>query len=60
MVYNEGTNFSVGANLGLALFAANIAAWGEIEKLIFAGQTTYTQMQRAPFPVVSAPAGMAR
>ena len=60
VVYNEGTNFSVGANLGLALFAANIAAWGEIEKLIFAGQTTYTQMQRAPFPVVSAPAGMAR
>ena len=59
VVYNEGTNFSVGANLGLALFAANIAAWGEIEKLIFAGQTTYTQMQRAPFPVVSAPAGMA-
>ena len=59
VIYNEGTNFSVGANLGLALFAANIAAWGEIEKLIFAGQTTYTQMQRAPFPVVSAPAGMA-
>ncbi|MGH1574223.1 3-hydroxyacyl-CoA dehydrogenase NAD-binding domain-containing protein [Methylobacterium sp. P31] len=28
VVYNEGTNFSVGANLGLALFAANIAAWG--------------------------------
>ena len=59
VIYNEGSNFSVGANLGLALFAANIAAWGEIEKLIFAGQTTYQQLQRAPFPVVSAPAGMA-
>lgn len=31
VVYNEGTNFSVGANLGLALFAANIAAWGDRE-----------------------------
>ena len=59
VVYNEGTNFSVGANLGLALFAANIAAWGEIEKLIFAGQTTYSQLKHAPFPVVCAPAGMA-
>ena len=59
VVYNEGTNFSVGANLGLALFAANIAAWGEIEKLIFAGQTTYSQLKHAPFPVVGAPAGMA-
>ena len=33
-IYNEGSNFSVGANLGLALFALNIAAWGEIEKLV--------------------------
>ena len=32
VIHNEGDNFSVGANLGLALFAANIAAWGEIEK----------------------------
>ena len=59
VVYNEGTNFSVGANLGLALFAANIAAWAEIEKLIFAGQSTYQMLKYAPFPVVSAPAGMA-
>ena len=59
VIYNEGSNFSVGANLGLALFAANIAAWGEIEKLIFAGQSTYQMLKYAPFPVVSAPAGMA-
>ena len=32
VVYNEGSNFSVGANLGLALFAANIAAWQQIEQ----------------------------
>jgi 3-hydroxyacyl-CoA dehydrogenase len=59
VIYNEGVNFSVGANLGLALFAANIAAWSEIEKLLVAGQQTYQALKYAPFPVVSAPAGMA-
>jgi 3-hydroxyacyl-CoA dehydrogenase len=59
VIYNEGRDFSVGANLGLALFAANIAAWSEIEKLIAAGQQTYKALKYAPFPVVSAPAGMA-
>jgi 3-hydroxyacyl-CoA dehydrogenase len=59
VIYNEGRNFSVGANLGLALFAANIAAWSEIEKLIAAGQQIYKALKYAPFPVVSAPAGMA-
>lgn len=59
VVYNEGENFSVGANLGLALFAANIAAWSEIEKTLASGQQTYMALKYAPFPVVSAPAGMA-
>jgi len=59
VVYNEGRHFSAGANLGLAMFAANIAAWGEIEKLVDAGQQTYKALKYAPFPVVSAPFGMA-
>ncbi len=59
VIYNEGSNFSLGANLGLALFAANIAAWGEIDKSIAAGQQTYKALKYAPFPVVAAPAGMA-
>lgn len=59
VVYNEGTNFSAGANLGLALFALNIAAWGEIEKLVAGGQKAYKALKYAPFPVVGAPAGMA-
>jgi 3-hydroxyacyl-CoA dehydrogenase len=59
VIYNEGRNFSVGANLGLALFAANIAAWSQIEKSVAAGQQTYKALKYAPFPVVSAPAGMA-
>ena len=59
VIYNEGQNFSVGANLGTALFAANIAAWGEIERAVAQGQQTYKALKYAPFPTVSAPAGMA-
>ncbi len=59
VIYNEGSNFSVGANLGLALFACNIAAFGEVEKLVANGQKAYQDLKYAPFPVVSAPAGMA-
>ena len=59
VVYNEGSNFSAGANLGLALFAVNIAAWGEIDKLVAGGQQAYKAMKYAPFPVVAAPAGLA-
>jgi 3-hydroxyacyl-CoA dehydrogenase len=59
VLHNEGTNFSVGANLGLALFAANIAAWQQIEALVALGQQVYQDMRRAPFPIVGAPSGMA-
>ncbi|MBX6742126.1 MAG: 3-hydroxyacyl-CoA dehydrogenase [Acetobacteraceae bacterium] len=59
VIHNEGENFSVGANIGLALFAANIAAWGEIEGMIEAGQKALRALRDAPFPVVGAPSGMA-
>ena len=59
VIYNEGPNFSAGANLGLALFALNIAAWGEVEKLVKGGQDALKGLKYAPFPVVAAPAGMA-
>lgn len=59
VLYTDASDFSAGANLGLALFAANIAAWSEIETLITAGQQAYKAMKYAPFPVVAAPAGMA-
>ncbi len=59
VIHNEGPNFSVGANLGLLLFASNIAAWSEVEGLVKAGQDTYSALKYAPFPVVGAPAGMA-
>ncbi|MCT4368923.1 3-hydroxyacyl-CoA dehydrogenase [Yangia mangrovi] len=59
VIHNEGTNFSVGANLGLALFAANIAAWDQIDGLVALGQQVFQDMRSAPFPVVGAPSGMA-
>ncbi|MCW8307679.1 3-hydroxyacyl-CoA dehydrogenase NAD-binding domain-containing protein [Acidiphilium sp. PA] len=52
-------NFSVGANLGLAVFAANLRMWGKIEGSIKDGQKTYQALRYAPFPVVGAPAGRA-
>ncbi len=59
VIYNEGSNFSAGANLGLAIFAMNIAAWSEVEKLIRQGQKAYKALKYAPFPVVAAPSGLA-
>lgn len=59
VVYNEGDNFSVGANLGLALFAINIAMYPAIEDLVKQGQEAYHTLRFAPFPSVAAPSGMA-
>jgi len=59
VIYNEGRNFSVGANVGLALFAANIALWPAIENMVQIGQQTYKMLKYSPFPVVGAPSGMA-
>ncbi|HEV8631041.1 MAG TPA: 3-hydroxyacyl-CoA dehydrogenase NAD-binding domain-containing protein, partial [Thermoanaerobaculia bacterium] len=59
VIHNEGTNFSVGANIGIALFAANIAMWSAIDDTIAAGQKVFQALKHAPFPVVGAPAGMA-
>lgn len=59
VIYNEGSNFSAGANLGLAIFAMNIALWPQIEELVTGGQKVYKALKYAPFPVVAAPSGMA-
>lgn len=59
VIHNESENFSVGANIGLALFAANVALWPMIEEQVGRGQQTYKALKYAPFPVVAAPSGMA-
>jgi 3-hydroxyacyl-CoA dehydrogenase len=59
VVANDGDNFSVGANLGLVIFAINIALYDQLEEMIGMGQQIYKALKYAPFPVVSAPAGRA-
>jgi 3-hydroxyacyl-CoA dehydrogenase len=59
VLHNEADNFSVGANIGIALFAANVAAWPVIEASVAAGQQTFKALKYAPFPTVGAPSGMA-
>lgn len=59
VIHNEGSNFSVGANIAMALFAANIGMWDLIGQLVERGQKVYQALKFAPFPVVGVPAGMA-
>ncbi|MEZ5834128.1 MAG: 3-hydroxyacyl-CoA dehydrogenase NAD-binding domain-containing protein [Geminicoccaceae bacterium] len=59
VIYNEGSQFSAGANLGLALFVANLGLWQPIDDLVDGGQKAVRGLKYAPFPVVSAPSGLA-
>jgi 3-hydroxyacyl-CoA dehydrogenase len=59
VIHNEGENFSAGANIGLALFAANIGLWPSLDELVAQGQSVMKALKYAPFPVVGAPSGMA-
>ena len=59
VIHNEGSNFSVGMNLGVALFAVNVGAWPMIEEAVRQGQEAFKALKFAPFPVVGAPSGMA-
>jgi len=58
LIANDSANFCAGANLGLALFAANLGAWGTLEDFIALGQDTYQALKYAEVPVVSAASGM--
>lgn len=59
VIHNEGENFSVGANIGLALYAAKFKQLWLIDKMVQHGQNAMKRMKYASFPIVSAPAGMA-
>ncbi|WP_108651167.1 3-hydroxyacyl-CoA dehydrogenase/enoyl-CoA hydratase family protein [Dongshaea marina] len=59
VIYNDGSNFSVGANIGLLAIAARLRAYPFIDYVIRRGQRVYQALKFAPFPVVSAPSGMA-
>lgn len=59
VIANDADNFCVGANIGVLLFAANVAAWKQIREIIKQGQDAYMALKFAPFPVVTAVSGMA-
>lgn len=59
VIGGDSDNFSVGANLGFILYAANMAAWQMISDVIKQGQRTTMALKYSPFPVVSALGGMA-
>jgi len=59
VVYNESSNFSVGANIGLLWILALLRLSPLIRWVVGTGQETYKQLKYAPFPVVGAPSGMA-
>ncbi len=59
VIYNEGTNFSVGANIAMLLYGAKFRLWPFVRWMLKRGQDTFQNMRFAPFPVVGAPSGMA-
>lgn len=59
VIYNEGSNFSVGANIALLLYAAKLRLWPFVTWMLKRGQDSFQKMRFAPFPVVGAPSGMA-
>lgn len=52
VIGTDAERFSLGANLGYFLFAANSASWWAISDMIKAGQDAFMALKYAPFPVV--------
>ena len=59
IIANHGTNFSVGANLAMILFAAQEEEWDDLDWAIKALQDSLMRLKYLKKPVVAAPAGMA-
>lgn len=58
VVYNEGTNFSVGANLGLILMMAAEQEYDELNQAVAYFQQTSMRMRYSSIPTVAAPHAM--
>lgn len=59
VIHNEGDDFSVGANIGVALYAAKAKQYWVIDKMVRMGQDAMKRLKYAAFPVVAAPSGKA-
>ena len=58
VVANHGENFSVGANLGLVVMAAQMQNWDMLEQVVKSLQDANMRMKYGTKPVVTCPAGM--
>lgn len=59
VIYNEGSHFSVGANILMLLVTSTLRLWPAVRWILRQGQDTFTALKYAPFPVIGAPSGMA-
>jgi len=59
VIYNEGSNFSVGANILMLLVAAKLRLGFAMRWILRQGQFTFRDMKYGKFPVVAAPSGLA-
>lgn len=59
VIYNEGTNFSVGANILMLLIAVKLHLGFAMRWILRQGQFTFRDMKYGKFPVVGAPSGLA-
>jgi 3-hydroxyacyl-CoA dehydrogenase len=59
VIHNEGSNFSVGANIAMLLVTSKLRFWLLMRWILKEGQDTFNRLKFAPFPVVGAPSGMA-
>lgn len=59
ILYNDGDNFSAGANLKVLVSAIKQQQWGAVESIIRHGQTVFKSLKYTTVPVVGAPSGLA-
>lgn len=59
VIGGDAEHFSFGANIGYFLLACNTASWWAISDMVNQGHAAFMGLKYAPFPVVSALAGMA-
>lgn len=59
VIANHATNFSVGANLMMVLFAAQEEEWDDLEWAVKGLQDALMKLKYLEKPVIAAPAGMA-
>lgn len=58
VIANDGANFSVGANLGMLLWAVKDNQWDDVRKLVGGFQKANQRMRYSSVPVVTAPFGL--